>query len=196
MLEKFHSLNEIIAGSSRPDVAKLLSRLKKEGKVIRIAPRVYTTNLTDSPENIVRRNIWAIVGSLWPGARLSHRTAFEYAPHEGHIFLGYKYTRKVRLPGVTIHFLATPDSLESDYPFLEHLGVSSHARALLENLEPDKTQGGVEKCLGVESLEERLEAEFGSGGEAALNRLRDEAREVAEDICGKVPIKHSRVLEE
>jgi len=61
MLEKFHSLNEIIAGSSRPDVARLLSRLKKEGKVIRIAPRVYTTNLTDSPENIVRRNIWAIV---------------------------------------------------------------------------------------------------------------------------------------
>jgi hypothetical protein len=114
MLEKFHSLNEIIAGSSRPDVAKLLSRLKKAGKVVRIAPRVYTTNLTDSPENIVRRNIWAIVGSLWPGARLSHRTAFEYAPHDGHIFLGYKYTRKVRLPGVTIHFLATPDSLESD----------------------------------------------------------------------------------
>ena len=180
MLEKFHSLNEIIAGSSRPDVAKLLSRLKKAGKVVRIAPRVYTTNLTDSPENIVLRNIWAIVGSLWPGARLSHRTAFEYAPHDGHIFLGYKYTRKVRLPGVTIHFLATPDSLESDYPFLEHLGVSSHARALLENLEPDKTQGGVEKCLGVESLEERLEAEFGSGGEAALNRLRDEAWEVAE----------------
>ena len=180
MLEKFHSLNEIIAGSSRPDIAKLLSRLKKAGKVVRIAPRVYTTNLTDSPENIVRRNIWAIVGSLWPGARLSHRTAFEYAPHEAHIFLGYKYTRKVRLPGVTIHFLATPDSLESDYPFLEHLGVSSHARALLENLEPDKTQGGVEKCLGVEALEERLEAEFGSGGEAALNRLRDEAREVAE----------------
>ena len=57
MLEKFHSLNEIIAGSSRPDVAKLLSRLKKAGKVVRIAPRVYTTNQTDSPENIVRRRL-------------------------------------------------------------------------------------------------------------------------------------------
>lgn len=35
--------------------------------------------------------------------------AFEYAPHEGYVFLGYKYTRKVILPGVTIHFLATPE---------------------------------------------------------------------------------------
>ena len=180
MLEKIHSLNEIVAGSARPDVAKLLSRLKQAGKVVRIAPRVYTTNLTDTPENIVCRNIWTIVGCLWPDARLTHRTAFEYAPHDGHIFLGYKYTRKVRLPGVTIHFLATAESLESDYPFLGNLRVSSHARALLENLEPDKTQGGVEKCLGAEAVEERLEAEFGSGGEAALNRLRDEAGTVAE----------------
>ena len=50
---------------------------------------------------------------------------------------------------------------------------------MLENLEPERTQGGVDKCLGVETIEEKLEAEFLSGGEAALNKLRDEAREVA-----------------
>ena len=45
MLEKnLRVLNEIIVGSSRPEVAKLLSRLKREGKVVRIAPRIYTTN--------------------------------------------------------------------------------------------------------------------------------------------------------
>ena len=180
MLEKnLQILNEIIVGSSRPEVTKLLARLKREGKVVRIAPRIYTTNLTDKAENIIRRNLWTIVGRLWPGARLSHRTAFEYAPNNGHVFLGYKYTRKVKLPGVTLHFLATAGSLDSDYPFIEGLGVSSHARAVLENLEPDKTQGGVDKCLGAEGIEERLEAEFSSGGEAALNKLRDEARAIA-----------------
>ena len=180
MLEKnLQILNEIIVGSSRPEVAKLLARLKREGKVVRIAPRIYTTNLTDKAENIIRRNLWTIVGRLWPGARLSHRTAFEYAPNNGHVFLGYKYTRKVKLPGVTLHFLATAGSLDSDNPFIEGLGVSSHARAVLENLEPDKTQGGVDKCLGAEAIEERLEAEFSSGGEAALNKLRDEARAIA-----------------
>lgn len=180
MIEKnLRELNEVIVGSADPAVAKLLARLKREGQVVRLAPRLYTTNLTDSPEKIVRRNLWTIVGKLWPGARLSHRTAFEYAPHEGHVFFGYKYTRKVVLPGVTIHFLATPESLPSDYPFMEGLGVSSHARALLENLEPDRTQGGVAKCLSVEAVEERLEAEFAAGGETALNRLRDEARSIA-----------------
>ena len=179
MERNVQKLNEVIAGSADPAVAKLLNRLKREGRVVRLAPRLYTTNLTDAPEKIVRRNLWTIVGQLWPGARLSHRTAFEYAPHEGHVFLGYKYTRKVVLPGVTIHFIATPESLPSDYPFMEGLGVSSHARAVLENLEPDRTQGGVEKCLSTEDVEERLEAEFASGGESALNKLRDEARAIA-----------------
>ena len=177
--KNLQSLNEVIVGSSSPAVAKLLARLKRDGRVVRLAPRLYSTNKTDSPENIVRRNLWTIVGKLWPGARLGYRTAFEYAPHDGHIFLGYKYTRKVALPGLTIHFIATPESLPSDYPFMEGLGVSSHARAVLENLEPDRTQGGVEKCLPAEVIEERLEAEFAAGGEAALNKLRDEARAVA-----------------
>ena len=180
MLEKnLQPLNEVIIGSARPDVAKLLLRLKRDGRVKRIAPRIYTTNLTDSAENIIRRNLWIIVGNLWPGARLSHRTAFEYAPCDGHIFLAYKYTRKICLPGVTVHFLSTPVSLESDYPFISNLGVSSFARAMLENLEPDKTQGGVAKCQSAESLETRLEAEFAAGGEASLNKLRDDARAVA-----------------
>ncbi|MCR5414656.1 MAG: Fic family protein [Kiritimatiellae bacterium] len=180
MLEKkLQILNEVIIGSTRPDIAKLLSSLKQQGRVVKLASRVYTTNLTDSPENIVRRNLWTIVGRLWPGARLCHRTALEYAPHDGHVFLAYKYTKKVALPGVVIHFLATPASLDSDYPFMEGLGVSSHARALLENLEPDRTQGGVRKSAGIEAVEERLEAVLAAGGEAALNKLRDEARAVA-----------------
>ena len=180
MLEKnLQSLNEVIIGSSRPDVAKLLSRLKRDGRVKRLAPRIYTTNLSDAAESIIRRNLWTIAGNLWPGARLSHRTAFEYAPHDGHVFLSYKYTRIMRLPGVTVHFLSTPASLESDYPFLGSLGVSSLARALLENLEPDKTQGNVAKCQDAETLEARLEAEFAAGGEEALNKLRDDARGVA-----------------
>ena len=128
--KNLQSLNEVIVGSSSPAVAKLLARLKRDGRVVRLAPRLYSTNQADSPENIVRRNLWTIVGKLWPGSRLSYRTAIEYASHDGHIFLGYKYTRKVALPGLTIHFISTPKSLPSDYPFMEGLGVSSHARAV------------------------------------------------------------------
>lgn len=182
MVEKYRELNEVIVGSADPCVSKLLSRLKREGQVRRLAPRIYTTNLTDAPEVIVGRNIWTLVGKLWPGARLSHRTALEYAPHDGHIFLGYKYTRKLSIPGVVIHFIATPPSLSSDYPFIEGLAVSSLARAMLENLETDRTQGGVKRGLTRDAVEQRLEAEFVAGGEAALNKLRDEARAVASTI--------------
>ena len=76
--KNLQSLNEVIVGSSSPAVAKLLAHLKRDGRVVRLAPRLYSTNQSDSPENIVRRNIWTIVGQLWPGARLSYRTAFEY----------------------------------------------------------------------------------------------------------------------
>ena len=75
-------LNEVILGSSSPETVSLLARLKREGRVVRLAPRIYTTNLTDSAQNIVRRNLWTIVGRLWPGARLSHRTALEFAPRD------------------------------------------------------------------------------------------------------------------
>ena len=71
-------------------------------------------------------------------------------------------------------FLERTPALPSDYPFLDGLRVSSTARAILENLEPDKTQGGARKCVGAEAVEARLEAEFSSGGEAALHRLRDD----------------------
>lgn len=60
-----------------------------------------------------------------------------------------------------------------------NLGVSSLPRAILENLELDKTQGGVEKCLPIEGIENRLEAEIATGGESALNKLRDQAREIS-----------------
>lgn len=46
-------LNEVVTGSSAPATVALLARLKREGRVVRLAPRIYTTNLTDSPENVV-----------------------------------------------------------------------------------------------------------------------------------------------
>ena len=51
--KKLQSLNEIIVGTAQPETAKLLSRLKREGRVHRLAPRIYTINLTDSAENII-----------------------------------------------------------------------------------------------------------------------------------------------
>ena len=180
MLEKNHNLiNEVITSSSDAVASRLLAKLKAENRVRKLAPRIYTTNLTDLPENIVRRNLWLIIGRLWKNARLCHRTAIEYAPHDNHVFLGYKYTRRISLPGVVLHFIDDRVTLESDYPFLDGLRVSSLPRALLENLEPDKSQNGIVKCLGTSGVADILEREFLTGGEKAVNEIRDRARTIS-----------------
>ena len=55
-------------------------KMKKEGRLIKIATKIYTTNLNDTPENIIRRNLFFILGEMFPDAVMSHRSAFECRP--------------------------------------------------------------------------------------------------------------------
>ncbi len=48
---------EIIIGSSDPNISRVLSKKEKNGDLRKVAPRIYTTNLIDSLENVVRRNL-------------------------------------------------------------------------------------------------------------------------------------------
>ena len=59
---------EIIFGSSDSTISKRISQLEKEGKIRKLAPKVYTSNLEDEPEKIVLRNLFSILGHLYPGA--------------------------------------------------------------------------------------------------------------------------------
>ena len=79
-------LQEIIFSSSDQKISKQISRLEKNGKIRKIAQRIYSSNLIDQPEAIIRRNLFIVLGRLYPGAVLSHRSALEFEPtNEGHI---------------------------------------------------------------------------------------------------------------
>lgn len=174
-------LNEVIFGTSDKKISAYISRMHKQRMIRRIAPRLYTSNHTDPVEDIVRRNLFIILGSLYPGALISHRTAFEFMPTpKGHIFLTYKYTRKVKLPGITIRFLEGPGPISGDNPFSGGLFVAQPARALLENMQLSKRSGEISKVLDNRSIEDRLEQIARISGEDELNRLRDKARVIAE----------------
>src|SRR6056297_2533894 len=111
-------LQEIIYSSSDPVASRRISKWEKEGMVRKIAPRIYTSNLEDSPEDIIRRNIFPILGNLYPDAVLSHRSAFEFAPTStGQLFVTYKYTKKIKLPGITVHLMEGNPAREGDLPF-------------------------------------------------------------------------------
>lgn len=183
-MEKNTLLNEILLSSSDKKISSLLTSLRKQGKVRKIAPRVYTTNLKDSDDEIVRRNLFEIFGGLYPGAIISHRSAFELRPtDDGHFFLTYSYTKNITLPGITLHLLEGPSPTEQDISFVNGLFISEPSRAFLENLQDTRLTGGVSKCLSRVQLKERLQRKLISAGEDELNRMRDVARAFANDYA-------------
>lgn len=171
--------HEVVMASSDKTTNNFIAKMKKEGRLVKIAPKIYTTNLNDTPENIILRNLFFILGELYPNAVMSHRSAFECRPtSDGHIFLTYLYTKKVSLPGITIHLLEGQKALSNDHPFMG-LHMSSSARAYLENLQTAYSRDGISKCLPRNVIEEKLDKVLQINGEKELNKLRDTAREIA-----------------
>ena len=61
-------LSEIVFSSSNPSISKQIKKMESQGKLIKIAPRIYTSNLVESPESIIKRNIFPILAHLYPDA--------------------------------------------------------------------------------------------------------------------------------
>jgi len=174
---------EIIITTSDRKLSEAIGQLISEGKIAKISAKVYTTNLNDTAENIVRRNLFVIIGAMFPSAVISHRSAFECRPtSEGHFFITYKYTKKVSLPGITIHLLEGKEAIAGDYPFMGGVHISSRARAFLENLQAGYGRNGISKCLPQNIIEEKLENILQTNGEDELNKLREEARPISTQL--------------
>ena len=159
-------LQEIIIGTK--ERSKEIGKWDKEGLIRKIAPRVYTSNLEETPEKIIRRNWYRVVSDLFPEAFLSHRSALERMPTAaGHLYLTYNNKRLVELPGLILHFFSGPEPLEDDTLFFGNLRASGLARAYLENLQRTKGSGEESKTLSREQLEEKIEAYLRVKGEDA-----------------------------
>ena len=173
-------MGELLFGSGVRKENYKISKMLKEKQIRKIAPRIYTSNFEEQPEVIIKRNIREILGSLYPGSLLSHRSAFEFIPTStNQIFVTYSYTKKIKLPGITINFLKGKGSVRGDNKFEGELFVSSKARAFLENLQITKNIGPYSKRLSLPQIEEKLDDILRIHGETGLNSLRDEAKEIS-----------------
>ncbi len=176
-------LQEVICSSQDPKISNQLKKLIKSGAIRKIAPRIYSSNLDEPVEGIIRRNLFQILGNLYPGTVLSHRSAFEFQPTKtGQIFLTTSYTKKISLPGITLQFLAGHPPIDGDNKFSGELFVSQKARAFLENLQVSKKLGSASKCLSLPEIEERLEQIIRVNGEDEINKLRDQARALSKQL--------------
>jgi hypothetical protein len=165
---------------SNEAVKRTIHNMVVSGHLRKIGSRLYTTNFKDSPENIVKRHLWQIVGQFFPAAILAYRTAIETKPDsDGNIYITSNKTRKVQLPGdITICPQKGSSALATDMPFLDALYIPSLTRALLENLTPSRARGKLTpKTLSITEVEERLFAILIKNGD--LNFIRDQAKQIA-----------------
>jgi Fic/DOC family len=177
----FSTMPEAFVSSS--ELATAVSREVKAGRLRKLGSRLYTRNLKEPSENIVKRNLWPLVAAYLPDALISDRTALENRPAaDGSVFLIADHKRNVVMPGVTLRPRKGAPPLESDRPFIGGLRIASPARAFLENMRPSRAREGVARTLANREIEERLDEMLRQGGEAAIQRLRDNARKIADQL--------------
>jgi hypothetical protein len=169
---------------SNAAIKSAVSRAVAQGRIRQIATKLYTFNLDDPPEQIVRRSLWELVAAYAPGALIADRTAIENRPAaDGSIFVVSERKRDIELPGLTIRSRSGAAPLDSDRPFVGGLFLSSTARAFLDNMAPSRRRGGdVSRTLTRAELEGRLDDVIRRSGADGLNALRDEARRIAPRI--------------
>jgi hypothetical protein len=166
---------------SHAGISKPVSEATARGELRKLGSRLYTRNLTEAPELLVRRNWYYLITDYYPDALIADRTALENKPSEdGSIFLISEKRRDTELPGLVFRPRQGPVALDSDRPFIGGARLTSTARAYLENMRASRARGGrMARTLSRTEIEERLDAMIARQGEASINRLRDEARELA-----------------
>lgn len=166
---------------SNAAIKSAVSRALAQGRIRQIATKLYTFNLVDPPEAIVRRSLWELVAAYVPGAMIADRTAIENRPAaDGSIFVVSDRKRDIELPGITIRSRSGLPPLQSDRPFIGGLFLSSTARAFLDNMVASRKRGGdVSRTLTRAEIEARLDDVIRRSGVDGLNALRDEAKRIA-----------------
>lgn len=162
-------------------------RAVEEGRARKVAGRLYTRNLDEPLERVVRRNWSRVAAHYFPEAVIVDRSGIEAQPSaDGSLFLDagpeYKGRRPVRLPGLTLLPRRGPGPVAGDMPHMEGLHFSSRPRAFLDNMRTSRARDGVPRTLSTTEVEEELTRVATIRGRAALGELRDQAHEIAEPL--------------
>lgn len=155
-----------------------LQREAKAGTLYRIGKAVYIpAGTNDELIAHVRRHWQKIAGALVPGAVVSHISALTNAITPDLILTlshPVRFNTTVKLPGLTLILLKGPSNLPGDMP-LSDTGLywASRPRALLENF--GNVRRVAPRRIGRKGVEECLVNILNAAGEAALNKLREDA---------------------
>ena len=125
-----------------------MQRAVADGRARKVAGRLYTRNVEEPLEQVVRRNWSRVAAHYFPEAVIVDRSGIEAQPSpDGSLFLdagpAYARRRPVRLPGLTLLPRRGPGPVPGDMPHLEGLYFSSRPRAFLDNMRGSRARDGV-----------------------------------------------------
>lgn len=173
------SVFEEVVVSTR-ETTELVSDNVSAGRLRKIGPTLYTPNMKDTVESIIRRNVWQIVASYCPGAVVTDRTGIENRPAtDGSVFIVCDRATDINLPGLKIRPRKGPPATDADRQFMGGLRLASSERLLLENMKPSRARSGVSRTLSKAEIETRLDTVLNQNGEDALNAIRRDACKLA-----------------
>ena len=174
---------EEVLFSSDEEPSRLV-RLVRQGQLRRLATGVYTTDLVDPAEEVVRRNWAAITSHFCPGAIIADRSVPIGQPDgQGQLFVVANRVRPVRLPGLTIVPRPGPGPLYDDMPYLQRLFISSIPRALVENQRSSRSvKGRPSRTLRESELGDWVDSIVRNYDEERVRKFRIRAAEIAEQF--------------
>ncbi|MGH8209831.1 MAG: Fic family protein, partial [Steroidobacteraceae bacterium] len=145
---------------------------------------IYTDDLVQPLEPLVRRELLALCALIAPGHIISHRSALEGGQPTGggSVFLTGPNRRDFDLPGAKLRIAQGPGPFEADVRIPTFRGdafISSQPRALLENLASSRGDAAERRTLGSKAIEAWLERFISGDVSGATNKLRDAARTMA-----------------
>ena len=176
----------VTAGDDKTE-ARRLQRLTKQGRLRRIYAGIYTDDLAQPPETVVRRELLTLCALITPAGILSHRSGLEGSRPTvaGNVFLTGSQRRNFELPGVTLRMVRGVGPLESDIRVPTLCGdvyIASQARALLENLTGSRGAPAERRTVGAGWVEDWLDRFISRDLGDGVNKLREAARAVAEPL--------------
>ncbi|MGH8336239.1 MAG: Fic family protein, partial [Gammaproteobacteria bacterium] len=164
------------------------------GRLRRIYPGIYTDDLVQPLDSIVRRELLALCSLIAHGSIISHRSAIDGGrpTATGNLFLTGPNRRDFDLPGVTLRMAQGVGPLDSDIRIPTFRGdafISSQARALLENLTVSRGNAAERRTLGAKAIEAWLDRFISRDVSGATNKIRDTARMIATHLGLKAQFK-------
>jgi hypothetical protein len=165
---------------------RAVQRRIQAGELHRLARGMATSLPPDQWPVLVQREKQRILASLFPGAVVGFRSAFNGMVGSP-LYLTYTHSREAELPGLKVIAVEGPPAQPGDIKMAgKDIYFPSQARMFLDNM----TRNDGNRNVSRQELEERLLKICESSGEDRLQKLRGEIEALA------VPMKRERQAQE